>query len=137
MSTEYNNRDSNSAMSRHGTVTVTSPFGTQTYTSELERSTDFYRMTHELTVDDQRSIMSGKYSARKGEFNLDTPYIRYGQMKALNLEFNHDSNHVDATVAWAPTKKVYLRFPKSCKTMVPYQTCIECIIFINFTFVIV
>lgn len=109
MAGEYNNRDTNSMMSRNAKLSVQSPFGSQSVSSGFDfELNNFFRTNNELIIDGVRSTMTGRYSLGSGEFTLDTPYIRYGEVKTINIKVNHDASHVDATVTWAPSKQVSL-----------------------------
>ena len=97
-------------ISRDAELTVVSPFGTHSANSEFElSSSNSGRMSNTLNINGVRHVMSGRYGSGSGEFSLNTPYIRYGEIKAIEVKFNHADSRADATVTWAPSKAVRLR----------------------------
>lgn len=106
MNLEYNNRDSSSMITRDYKAVVTTPAGNHAFTSNIERSSDLVKMTNVLVVLDKRSTMTARYSMGRGELTIDSPYIRYGDITVVDVEFNHSEGRADSMVSWAPTKKV-------------------------------
>ena len=107
LSGEYNNRDTSSMISRDSKLTVTMPTGTHSMSSEFEFSPNNYcKVKSELSLNGARSVLSGRYSLGSGELSLDSPYIRFGEVKSVDIKLNHASGSADLTVTWAPSKQV-------------------------------
>ena len=101
-------------MNRDASLTVTTPFGTDTLSGEFEKTgSTFGRTMLELVHGTERSTLSGRYSTGTGEFSIESPYIQLGPVKAITGRFNHADGHVDAELTWAPSKTVsgYFSFP--------------------------
>ena len=101
-------------MNRDASLTVTTPFGTDTLSGEFEKTgSTFGRTMLELVHGTERSTLSGRYSTGTGEFSIESPYIQLGPVKAITGRFNHADGHIDAELTWAPSKTVsgYFSFP--------------------------
>lgn len=110
LTTEYTNRDAAGMYNRDVKVSVTTPFSTQSFNSELELNpTDMtMRMENELLVDGERNTFSGRYATGAGEISIISPFITHPSIKFITAKFNHDATSATASLSWNPTQEVVL-----------------------------